>query len=148
MPGSTDYTWRVLFRVIRPGCKPQLRRFLAARGVARTLEGPLMSVEHLLIRSVGRRCLLADLHSSTDGNGIGYGMMLIRMRRALLVAQLLGAEVFFVRPGRALNQAVMQLRSDEVKIVAHNGARGRWLTLRWIAGAPFRVGAPGLWLQR
>ena len=31
-----------------------------------------MGMEHLLIRTAGRTCLLADLHSSTDGNGIGY----------------------------------------------------------------------------
>lgn len=108
----------------------------------------MQGMEHLLIRSHGRDCLLVDLHASADGHGIGYGMMLIRMRRALLVGQLMRTAVFFVHPARALNRAVMALRSPQVEVIPHQGWLGRWLACVWMVAAPFRVGAPRLWLQR
>ena len=72
-------------------------------------------MEHLLVQSSRGKYLLVDPHSSADGKGVGYGMMLIRMRRALQAAQLLSAGVCFVRPRSALNAAVIRLRSDEVE---------------------------------
>ena len=56
--------------------------------------------------------------------------------------------MFFVRRGRAVNQAVTHLCSDQVEIVPHHSMRGWWLTIVWTAGAPFRIGMPWLWLQR
>jgi putative glycosyltransferase (TIGR04372 family) len=104
-------------------------------------------VDHLLIRSSRGQCLLVDVHCSADGKGIGYGMMLIRMRRALLAAQLQNAAVCFVRPGKAMNAAVMRLRSDEVEIVSPDSWRGWSLRWVWAVSAPFRAGRPWLWLQ-
>jgi putative glycosyltransferase (TIGR04372 family) len=101
-------------------------------------------MEHLL---VGGKYLLVDPHSSAQGKGVGYGMLLIRMRRALLAAQHLPASVCFVHPNRSMNAAIMQLRSDEVAIVPPDSWRGRFLRCLWVVGAPFRAGRPWLWLQ-
>jgi len=105
-------------------------------------------MDYLFVPGPRRRVLLADVHSSPDGNGVGYGMMLIRMRRALLVGRATHAQVLFVRHSRALNAAVMQLQSDDVDIIAPGSWTARWLSWVWIAAAPFRVGAPWLWARR
>ena len=94
------------------------------------------------------RVLLADVHRSPDGKGIGYGMMLIRMRRAILVGQLMNAQVLFVRPRRSLNAAVMHLQRDDLGIIPPSSWRARWLTCLWFVAAPLRAGAPWLWTQR
>jgi putative glycosyltransferase (TIGR04372 family) len=104
-------------------------------------------MEHLIVHSSRGKYLLVDPHSSADGKGVGYGMMLIRMRRALLAAQFLPAAVCFVHPRRALNAAVMRLRSDEIAIIPADSWRGRYLRCVWAAAAPFRAGHPWLWLE-
>jgi putative glycosyltransferase (TIGR04372 family) len=105
-------------------------------------------MDYLFVRAWRPHVLLADVHSSPDGDGIGYGMMLIRMRRALLVGRTMHAQVLFVRPRQALNAAVMQLQSDDVDIIAPASWRARWLSCVWVAAAPFRVGGTWLWAQR
>jgi putative glycosyltransferase (TIGR04372 family) len=105
-------------------------------------------MDHLLVRLARRRVLLADVHGSPDGQGIGYGMMLIRMRRALLFARMADVRVFFVPSRASLNAAVTSLESDDVAIVPAGSWRGRALTLLWHLAAPFRIGSPWLWLRR
>jgi putative glycosyltransferase (TIGR04372 family) len=105
-------------------------------------------MDHLLVRLPGCHALLADVHRSADGHGIGYGMMLIRMRKALALGRALHVPVFLVPWAKALNPAVAWLESDEVDIVPARSWRGRALTLVWWFAAPLRVGHPGLWLLR
>ena len=105
-------------------------------------------MDYLFVRTWRRLVLLANVHSSPDGRGIGYGMMLIRMRRALLVGRAMGAQVLFVRPRQALNAAVMELQSDDLDIIAPESWKARWLSCVWVAAAPFRVGGTWLWAQR
>jgi putative glycosyltransferase (TIGR04372 family) len=105
-------------------------------------------MEHLFVSVPGCRVLLADVHRSPDGQGIGYGMMLIRMRRVLTVGQMLRMPVFFVPSRRARNTAVTRLQSDDVHVVSPERWSGRSLTALWWVAAPFRIGAPWLWAQR
>jgi putative glycosyltransferase (TIGR04372 family) len=105
-------------------------------------------VEHLFLDFPGCRVLLADVHRSPDGQGIGYGMMLIRMRRVLMVGQMLRLPVFFVPSAVARNTAVTRLQSDDVRVVSPERWQGRALTMLWRIAAPFRIGAPWLWAQR
>ena len=105
-------------------------------------------MEHLLVRVRGRRLLLADVHRGSGGHGVGYGMTLIRMRRVLLLGRVLPATVFFVPSRSALNTAVTELESDDVRIVRPRSAAARALTALWILAAPFRIGDPWLWVRR
>jgi hypothetical protein len=105
-------------------------------------------MDHLFIRFAGRRVLLADVHRSPEGQGIGYGMMLIRMHRVLLVGQMLGVPVFFVPSRAAVNAAVTGLQSDDVVIISPGTWTGRWLTTLWSVAAPFRIGEPWLWIRQ
>jgi putative glycosyltransferase (TIGR04372 family) len=105
-------------------------------------------MDHLLVRLPGCRALLADVHRSADGHGVGYGMMLIRMRKALTLGRALDVPVFLVPSRRALNMAVARLESDEVQIVRAESWRGRGLLALWWLAAPFRVGNPSLWALR
>src|SRR5688500_9130342 len=103
-------------------------------------------MEHLLLRLPGCRALLADVHRSAGGHGIGYGMMLIRKRKALTLGRALHVPVFLVPSTQALNVAVALLESDDVEIVRARSWRGRGLLAVWWLAAPFRVGNPWLWL--
>ncbi|MBM4195426.1 MAG: TIGR04372 family glycosyltransferase [Gemmatimonadetes bacterium] len=105
-------------------------------------------MEHLFVRLPGRRLLLADVHASLEGHGVGYGMMLMRIRRVLAAGQTLGARVFFVPSRRALNAAVTRLECDDPATIAPDGWAGRALVALWWAAAPFRVGHPWLWIRR
>jgi putative glycosyltransferase (TIGR04372 family) len=92
--------------------------------------------------------LVADVHESADGQGIGYGMMLIRMRRVLVMGRALGVAVFFPPSRKAVNTIVTRLESDDPPIVAPEGAAGRALILAWRLSAPFHAGSPWLWMWR
>ncbi len=92
--------------------------------------------------------LLADVHRSADGHGIGYGMMLIRMRRVLLLGRMLQVPVCFMTSGQPLNAAVMRLASDDCVIIAPGSWSRRALTVLWRLSAPFRIGDPWLWIRR
>ena len=105
-------------------------------------------IEQLFLPLPGRRLLLADVHRSLEGHGVGYGMMLIRMRRVLVVGQMLRAQVFFVPSRTALNTAVTSLECDDPIIIPAGGWTGRGLTALWWIAAPFRVGHPWLWVRR
>jgi len=105
-------------------------------------------MEHLFVRLPGRRVLLVDVHESLEGHGVGYGMMLMRMRRALDAGQMLRTAVFFVPSRKALNTAVTRLESDDPEIVAPESWTGRALAVLWRIAAPFRIGAPWLWVRR
>lgn len=105
-------------------------------------------IEQLFLRLPGRRVLLADVHRSLEGHGVGYGMMLIRMRRVLVVGQMLRVAVFFVPSRRALNTAVTSLECDDPVIIAPGTWTARVLTALWWMAAPFRIGHPWLWVQR
>lgn len=105
-------------------------------------------IEQLFLPLPGRRVLLADVHRSLEGHGVGYGMMLIRMRRVLVVGQMLRAQVFFVPSRTALNTAVTSLECDDPIIVPGGSWTGRGLTALWWIAAPFRVGHPWLWVRR
>jgi putative glycosyltransferase (TIGR04372 family) len=105
-------------------------------------------MDHQLVRLPGRRVLLADVHRSADGHGIGYGMMLIRMRRVLLLARMLQVPVCFVASGTSLNAAVTRLESDDCVILPPESWSGRALTVLWRLSAPFRIGDPWLWVRR
>lgn len=104
-------------------------------------------MEHLFVR-LPRRLLLADVHESLEGHGVGYGMMLMRMRRVLVAGQMLRADVFFVPSRRALNTVVTRLECDDPVIISPDGWTGRGLSVLWRITAPFRVGAPVLWTRR
>jgi len=88
------------------------------------------------------------MHLGPDGQGVGYGKMLIRMDRALQLARMTRVPVFFVHPHRSLNPAIPFLQSNDVAIVPPYGWRARLLSLFWYAATPFRIGAPWLSLQR
>jgi putative glycosyltransferase (TIGR04372 family) len=105
-------------------------------------------IEQLFVRLPGRRLLLADVHRSLEGHGVGYGMMLIRMRRVLAVGQMLRVPVFFVPSRKALNTAVTSLECDDPVIIPAGSWTARGLTALWWIAAPFRVGHPWLWIQR
>jgi putative glycosyltransferase (TIGR04372 family) len=105
-------------------------------------------MDHLLVRLPGCRALLADVHRSADGHGIGYGMMLIRTRKALAVGRALRVSVFLLPSKRALNAAVARLESDEIEIVRAESWKGRGLMAVWWLAAPFRVGNPWRWVLR
>ena len=105
-------------------------------------------MDHLLVRLPGRRVLLADVHRSADGHGVGYGMLLIRMRRVLLLGRMLQVPVCFVPSGNALNAAVTSLQSDDCLIIPPASWCGRCLAVLWRLSAPFRVGDPWLWARR
>ena len=105
-------------------------------------------MDHLFVRFGRRRVLLADVRCSADGKGVGYGTMLIRMERVLRFGQVMGVPVMFVRPAKAINTAVLYLRSDDVEIISPAGWRAFWLKCVWFAAAPFRLGSPWLWTQR
>lgn len=105
-------------------------------------------MDHIFLRLPVGRVLLANVHGSADGKGIGYGMMLIRMRRALLLGQIAHAPVLFVPSRKPINTAVTQLESDDVTIIPPESVRGRWLTFLWWISAPFRIGDPWLWARR
>ena len=102
-------------------------------------------MEHAIYRLPGRRVLLANVHHSADGRGIGYGQMLIRMRRALLLARMTGMAVFLPPSRHAVNRVVLELESPDVEIVRARSLTARLLRLRWAMGAPFRLGRPWLW---
>jgi len=105
-------------------------------------------MEQLFVRWPGRRVLLADVHESPEGHGIGYGMMLMRMRRVLVAGQRLRAQVFFVPSRKALNTAVTRLECDDPIIIAPGSWTARGLLALWYVAAPFRAGHPWLWAQR
>lgn len=105
-------------------------------------------MDHVFIRLLSGRVLLADVHGSADGHGIGYGMMLTRMRKVLRLGQMAEVPVLFVPSRKALNTAVTCLESDEVAIIPPGSWRGRCLTLLWRISAPFRIGDPWLWARR
>ena len=102
-------------------------------------------MEHAIYRLPGRRVLLANVHHSADGRGIGYGQMLIRMRRALLLARMTGMAVYLPPSGHAVNRAVLELESPDVEIVRARSWTARVLRVWWVLGAPFRLGRPWLW---
>lgn len=105
-------------------------------------------VDHLLARVGGRQVLVVDVCSSVDGHGIGYGIMLKRIERALRFGRAMQVPVFYVREATSINAAVFQLRSDEVEIVPPASWQALWLRCVWTLTAPFRLGAPRLWGQR
>lgn len=105
-------------------------------------------MEYLYTRVLGQRVLLADVHRSTDGHGIGYGMLLSRLHRVFLFGHTERAAVFCLPSRSALNTAVTRLESDAIEIVAPDSWRGRALTVLWYASAPVRIGDPRLWVGR
>ena len=90
---------------------------------------------------------MVDVASSADGHGVGYGIMLKRLERALRYAQASGLSLFLARES-PLNRVVFHFESDDVRIVPRRGWRKRSLTALWHLSAPVRLGAPRLWLQR
>jgi putative glycosyltransferase (TIGR04372 family) len=105
-------------------------------------------MEHRFVSLPRRRVLLVDVHESPDGKGIGYGMMLIRMRRALVVGQMLGVHVYFVPSRKALSAVVTRLECDDPVIISPDSWTGRALTALWRVAAPFRLAHPWLWVRR
>lgn len=103
-------------------------------------------MDHVVLRAGRRGVLIADVAASADGHGIGYGIMLKRLDKALWYAQATGLSLFLVRES-AINRVVFRLESDDVRIVPRHGLRSVLLTAAWFLAAPFRIGAPRLWLQ-
>ena len=104
-------------------------------------------MEHLFVRIPRLRLLLVNVHESPEGHGVGYGMMLIRMRRALVLGRMLHARVFLVPSRHALNTAITSLQSDDPVIVSPDSWTARALRVLWSIAAPFRVGNPVLWAR-
>ena len=105
-------------------------------------------MDHLFVRVGKRPVLIADVCASADGEGIGYGMVLKRIDKVLSLARATRAAVFYSREARSINTAVFRLRSDAVAILPRTGWQALWLRLAWTVTAPFRLGAPRLWIQR
>ena len=105
-------------------------------------------MDHIIVRVGGRWVLVADVCTSADGAGIGFGILLKRIDKVLWYARLQGLAVFYAREARGINTAVFRLQSDDVEILPRHGLTAAWLRLRWVASAPFRLGAPWLWAQR
>jgi putative glycosyltransferase (TIGR04372 family) len=103
-------------------------------------------MNHLVLRAGRRGVLIADVAESADGHGIGYGIMLKRLDKALWYAQATGLPLFLVRES-TINRVVFRLESDDVRILPRQGLRAMVLKALWYAAAPFRIGAPWLWLQ-
>src|SRR5690348_4017833 len=103
-------------------------------------------MNHLVLRAGRRGVLIADVAESADGHGIGYGIMLKRLDKALWYAQATGLSLFLVRES-AINRVVFRLESDDVRILPRRGPRAGLLKALWYAAAPFRIGAPWLWLR-
>jgi putative glycosyltransferase (TIGR04372 family) len=103
-------------------------------------------MDHLVLRAGRRGVLIADVAASADGHGLGYGIMLKRFDKALWYAQETGLSLFLVRDS-AINRVVFRLESDDVRILPRRGLRSLLLTAVWSLSAPFRIGAPRLWLQ-
>jgi hypothetical protein len=79
-------------------------------------------MDHLVLRTGKRGVLIADVSASADGHGIGYGIMLKRLDKALSYAQASGLSLFFVRES-PINRIVFRLESDDVRIVPRRGLR-------------------------
>ena len=105
-------------------------------------------MDHLLTRVGGRSVLVVDVCASADGHGVGYGIILKRIERALRFGAAMGVSVFFIREARSINTAIFRLRSDDVEILSRRGLTAWWLRCLWLATSPFRLGAPGLWVRR
>jgi putative glycosyltransferase (TIGR04372 family) len=105
-------------------------------------------VDHQLVRVGGRQILIVDVAASDDGHGVGYGIILKRIRRALLFGAAMRVPVFYAREARSINTAVFRLHSPDVEILPRTGWTSRRLRATWVVTAPFRFGAPGLWLRR
>jgi putative glycosyltransferase (TIGR04372 family) len=105
-------------------------------------------VDHQFVRVGGRQVLIVDVAASDDGHGVGYGIILKRIRRALLFGAAMRMPVFYAREARAINTAVFRLQSPDVEILPRTGWTALRLRAVWLATAPFRFGAPGLWLRR
>ena len=103
-------------------------------------------MDHLVLRAGRRGVLIADVAASADGHGVGYGIMLKRLDKALWYAQTTGLSLFLVRES-AINRVIFRLESDDVRIVPRRGLRSLLLTAVWSLAAPFRIGSPRLWLQ-
>jgi putative glycosyltransferase (TIGR04372 family) len=104
-------------------------------------------VEHLLTRLGRRRVLIVDVCSSPDGHGVGYGIMLKRIERALRFGAVMKVLVFYVREAASINSAVFQLRSPDVEILRGWGWTALWLRGVWMLSSPFRLGLPRLWMR-
>jgi putative glycosyltransferase (TIGR04372 family) len=105
-------------------------------------------MDHLLVPLGSRRVLVADVATSDDGHGIGYGILLKRIDRVLTYARAMDVAVFYVREARSINTAVFRLRSGDVEILGRSDPRTFVLHAVWIVTAPFRYRAPWLWVQR
>lgn len=106
-------------------------------------------MDFLLVRVGGRRVLVADVCSSNDGHGVGYGTILQRINRVLWCARVMDTAVFYVHEARTINTAVFRLECEGVEILPRLGWQSAWLRCVWIASAPFRHGSsPGLWIER
>src|ERR1051325_4227270 len=103
-------------------------------------------MNHFVLRAGRRPVLMAGVAASADGHGIGYGIMLKRLDKALWYAQATGLSLFLVRES-AINHVVFRLESDDVRIVPRHGLRARLLSAVWYAAAPVRLGAPWLWFR-
>ena len=105
-------------------------------------------MDHMVVTQRGRRVIVVDVSSSTDGAGIGYGILLKRIDRVLWYARATGTAVFYVREARAINRAVFNLESDDIEFIPRHGWEALRLRALWVAGAPFRLGSPSLWAKR
>jgi len=80
-------------------------------------------MDHLLARFGARQVLLVDVSSSPEGHGVGYGIMLKRIERALRFGRAMQVPVFYVREAPSINTAVFHLRSADVEILPRHGWR-------------------------
>ncbi|OFW17141.1 MAG: hypothetical protein A3H29_01095 [Acidobacteria bacterium RIFCSPLOWO2_02_FULL_67_21] len=105
-------------------------------------------MDHLLLRLGTRRILIADVCSSADGHGVGYGILLKRIDKVLMLARAAGASVFYSREATAINTAVFRLSSEEVRVLPQSGWQAGGLRAVWAVTAPFRLRSPWLWAKR
>jgi putative glycosyltransferase (TIGR04372 family) len=105
-------------------------------------------MEHAIFRLPGRRILVVDVHRSAEGDGVAYGQMLIRLRRALLLGCMTGMAVHLLPSRTAINSTVLALQSPDVVIIPAGSWSAAGLRVLWVLGAPFRMGRPWQWLGR
>jgi putative glycosyltransferase (TIGR04372 family) len=104
-------------------------------------------MEHDCIRIGGRLFLVCQPEASGNGRPTGYGNFLRHVEQVVRASAGLGSGLYMVPPPAALNRAIYDLVSAEVRIVGQAEPLGWLLRVAWVVRSPFRYGAPMAWLH-
>lgn len=103
-------------------------------------------MQHLEIRFAGSRYLLCAPQATASGKSAAYGAFLRSVDQAIRSAAALGSVLFFIRPARPLNAAIVDVDSPDLRIVGQSSWQAPVLGALWWAATPIRYGAPAAWL--